>query len=535
MEGLGSSCCVLEVDVNGQETFLVDMCFWNDFRSPPSVAERPFLFPTDSQEVVSSFSGRFARLFGAKSMRNSGKVKVIFHDFPGEAEGFELMSIFCYNNGKVRITPDNVVLLNLVAHYMQMEDDETSCMTPNLVHQTETSLRGISYWSWSELSSALKQCQDLFPATDSSFVSRKITESIAERLSLPNIAASCTSSSDSSSYRLSIDTRSTESRRTDCLGSKSWWFEDLVILNVDWIKRIVKMMLSEEFNHAVITRFLIYYQKSRFVGATPFQKCGIIESIIDLLPLLDQSSLSWKCLSEVFRVGSGLNIRTSHRILLERLMGSRLDQASPDHLLFPSPSGKRYAYDVDLVVRLIEAFLGEGRSSLSPDRLIKVGHLLDSFLVEVASDVDLKPLKFESLVTILPDAARKLQDLLYQSIDLYFEVHNHLTEEQKLGIYRVLNHEKLSAAARKHFAENTNFPSDFRANALQLFNKSSYYGLKARKYEQATGAHLQGLHRRILELEKLYKIMQTQMANLVKPQKMSGHSCDSYLPKLCSS
>lgn len=373
------------------------------------------------QKVITSFSRRFTRLFGTRAMKKTGKLKVIFHGFPGGAEGFELMSIFCYNNGHVCITPHNIVLLNLVAHFMEM-DNETSCSMPNLVHQTENSLRGINYWSWSELLSALKQCQDLLSGAESSSIARKIIKSLVERLGLPNIATSCTSSSDSLSHRFSTDTGSTESRRIEFVDSRSWWFVDLVFLNIDWIERIVKLMLSQEFDHATITRFLVHYQQSRSVKTTLVEKRQITESVINLLSLLDQSSLSWKCLFEVFRAGSGSNIRTSHGVLLERLMGSKLDQATLDHLLLRPANGNNYVYDVDLILRITREFFDNGSSSSSPNRLKKVGHLVDSFLVEVAPDFSLTPLKFQSLITILPESARESHNQLYQSIDMYLEV-----------------------------------------------------------------------------------------------------------------
>lgn len=93
---------------------------------------------------------------------------------------------------------------------------------------------------------------------------------------------------------------------------------------------------------------------------------------------------------------------------------------------------------------------------------------------------------------------------------------------------RALRYDKLSADALEHLAKNTDFPVDFRANAMRPLNG-------AREDGQAAGDRLQGLRSRILELEKLYKVMQTQMANLVKLRKMSSKISDSYLPRLCSS
>ncbi|KAK4755042.1 hypothetical protein SAY87_008799 [Trapa incisa] len=405
---------------------------------------------------------------------------------------------------------------------------------PNLLHQTMNSLAGINYWSWSELLSALKQCQDLSSEADSSTISQKIIESLVERLGLPNIATSCTSSSDCSSYRFSTDTRSTESRRTECPNSRTWWFHDLVFLNIYWIGRIVNSMLSREFDHATIIHFLVHYHRSRLIRTDPVERRQIIESVIDLLSLMNQSSLSWKCLSEVFRMSSGSNIRTSQRVLLESLMGSKLDRATLDHLLLPSPNGRSYAYDVDLIRRLASVFFLKGSSSSSSDQQKKVAHLVDSFLLEAAPDFSLPSPRFQSLITIVPEAARESHDKLYQSIDMYLETHNFLGEEQKLEICRALHYEKLPPDALKHFINNMNFPSNLRAEAMQLLTDTQHCLSTARKEDRAMGTRLQGLPPRVLELEKLYTNMQPQKANLTRPQKKSSPLSNSYFPKLCS-
>lgn len=366
---------------------------------------------------MASFSGRLNRLFGKKSGAANGKLKVIFHDFPGGSEGFELMSRFCYNNGKVEINPHNIVLLNRVAHFMDMcSDEETS--NPNLKEQTENSLKGISYWSWSELLASLKQCHDLLPAKDPSILVQKIVDCITERLALPHVASSCTSSSDSSCYpRSSVD-----SVKSNC-SHMAWWFEDLLFLEIDWVDKIARAMVSKEHDHSAISRFLLYYQKSKSIGATVIEKRRLLEVSISLLSLVDRdsSTISCKCLLELLCLGLRWNISIGHKELLESLIGSRLDQATVDHLLIQSPRGKQYAYDVYLIIRVIKAFLHKG-DQLPAGRLTKVGHLVDFYIGEVAADLHVKLATFEDLVSVLPEAARDSHDSLYRAIDIYVEV-----------------------------------------------------------------------------------------------------------------
>ena len=48
------------------------------------------------------------------SCYSAGCLKVIFSEFPGGAASFEIIARFCYNKGKVIITPLNI--FNLTFH-----------------------------------------------------------------------------------------------------------------------------------------------------------------------------------------------------------------------------------------------------------------------------------------------------------------------------------------------------------------------------------------------------------------------------------
>ncbi|KAI6703942.1 hypothetical protein NL676_013078 [Syzygium grande] len=418
-------CCILEVDVNGLETFMVDKI------------EKPVILFEVFQNIMASFS------------RGS--------------EGFELMSRFCYNNGKVEINPHNVVLLNCVARFMEMYCNKAPS-NQNFEERTENSLKGISYWSWSELLASLKQCQDLLPAKDSSILVQKIVDCITERLALPSVASSCTSSLDSSCYPCS----SIDSVKSN--GSHmAWWFEDLMFLEIDWLDKIVRAMVSKEHDHFAISRFLLYYQKSKSIGATVIEKRRILEGSISLLSLVDRdsSTISCKWLFELLCLGLRWKISIGHKEHLESLIGSRFDQATVDHLLIQSPWGKKYAYDVYVIIRIIKAFLHKG-DELPVGQLKKVGHLIDSYIGEVAADLHVKPVTFEELISILPEAARDSHDSLYRALDIYVEVHQQLCPQERLRICDVLNHDKLSAGALGDLAYNANFPPKITVKALLI-------------------------------------------------------------------
>ncbi|XP_002515696.3 BTB/POZ domain-containing protein At3g22104 isoform X1 [Ricinus communis] len=539
-------CCDLEVDVNGEETFVVD------------------------KKLISSYSGRLSKLFG-KSTGSSRNFKVIFNDFPGGAEIFELMSRFCYNKGRINITPYNILLLHCAAQFMEM----SSCVsgTQNLLEQSEKSLQEINEWTWSELLITIKQCQGLVPLTNSLSVLEKCMDSLVGKIALSSESSPClsTSSPDSSSIRFSCDTRSTESLKNS-FSRATWWFEDLLFLSSDLVKMLVKSMVFQKFDHPIISRFLFYYQKTKSHSATSNEKREIVETVIDMLYILDWSSVSCKSLFGILRVALNLNISKSCRNKLEKMIGSQMDQATLDNLLIPSPCRMTHLYDVNMVLRFLKAFLRGGNCQVSSMRLKKVAKLMDLYIAEVAPDPCLKPSKFLALAMSLPDSARDSYDEIYGAADIYLEVHAGLSEEEKMKICSSLNHDKLSAEACIHLSQNKRFSSRTAAQALrsqqlklksllQGTSNSRRYGsspcsfdeienkgktnetseqivLFAGKLELSTDseklrAHLQGMQTRVMELEKVCRKMQTQMTKIVKSRVSSSSNARS-LPKLCS-
>ncbi|KAK6918916.1 NPH3 domain [Dillenia turbinata] len=521
----------LEVDVNGEESFFL------------------------SKRVICSYSGRLSKLFG-KAAKESRNLKVIFHDFPGGSEGFELMARFCYRNGTFEINPSNVSLLHCVAHFMEM--DKSVGKTHNLLEQTEKSLDEIKYWTMSELLVALKQCQDLLPNASSSGIIKRLFDSLVGRLALTSEASPCpsTSSPDSSVVRFSCDSRSTESLKNS-ISQATWWFEDLVVLNPNLIEMVVKLMVSQKFDHATISRFLFFYQKSKCVCATTsHEKQKIIEIAINMLYLLDQSSISFKSLFGLLRIALNLNIGKSCRNRLENMMGLRMDQATLDNLLVPSPHGTNYLYDVNLILRFLKSFLLGGIHQAPLTRLQKVASLIDMYIAEVAPDPCLKPSKFVALIVALPDSARDSYDEIYRAMDMYLQVHGVLSAEEKMKVCCTLNYDKLSSEVCMHLAQNTKFPSkcaiqaltaqqsklksllhetnqpdspsDFKESDCKVKDEDSeqivlYAGkLNVLSENEKLRAHLQGMQWRVMELEKVCKKMQTQMTKIMKSRSPSS-------------
>ncbi|KAK7331822.1 hypothetical protein VNO80_28563 [Phaseolus coccineus] len=369
----------------------------------------------------------------------------------------------CYSSSmEVTPSPSNMSLLCSAAHFMEKCDDGPE--TPNLKPHIEKFLEGIRFWTWSELVEALKQCQDLFSSEGYLAILDRIMDHLIERLASPGITSPNTCSSNRSSFQFSCDTSSNNSLRNNCSGA-TWWFEHLMFLRVDLLDKVVRTMLSYDFDHGVVSSFLFHYHNSTCLGAAQDEKIEATVVVINLLLLLDLRSISCKDLFNLNRMAVGLKMSTSFIDKIESLIGPLLDQTTIDYLLLPSPHGRAQAYDVGFVLRLVHIFFLGDTFELNSNRLKRVAKMMDLFLVEVAPDPHLKPSEFEALITMIPDTARESHDQLYLAMDMYLKVHAGLSDKEKITICCTLNREKLSAELLRHLTRNLVFPSEAKPRA----------------------------------------------------------------------
>lgn len=377
------------------------------------------------QNTLSSFSRKFSNLFG-NLLDTNGCLKVIFDDFPGGAHVFELLIRLCYNGIGSRmeiITPSNVALICYAAHFLEMMECD-AIETPNLKPHIDKFLEGIRLWTWSELLEALKQCQGSFSSESYIAIVDRIVDQLIERLTLSSITSPYTCSSNRSSFQFSCDTSSNNSCRNNCSGA-TWWFEHLLSLKIDLMDKVIRTMISHDFDHCIVSKFLFYYHKLSCLGAAQAEKIETTKVVVNLLSLLDKRSISCKDLFNLNRISITLKISGCCKDKIESLIGPLLDQATIDYLLLPSPHGKDHAYDVDFVPRLIHIFFHEAAFELTSNRLKRVAKMMDLFLMEVAPDPHLKPSEFEALITMLPDTARESHDQLYIAMEMYLKVSYH--------------------------------------------------------------------------------------------------------------
>ncbi|XP_020597232.1 BTB/POZ domain-containing protein At3g19850-like, partial [Phalaenopsis equestris] len=483
-----------------------------------------------NQSILCSFSGRLRKIV------KSGKRRTIirFTDFPGGPDSFELVSRFCYSNGRINMNPSNICILYCAAIFLEMNEEVAIC---NLLSQTETFLDGLFYWTWNDILASIRSCEPFFNAAESSGLLQKLVSCLIVKISanpeIPLTSLTPLQSSPSSSSS------------TDASGfSSEWWFEDLTALAPCIIEKMMRELGSHgsDSKNLTITRFLLHYLKSVQQRSHKRDYRGIADTAVHGVVIAGRDAFSCRGLFWVLSVVSRLGIGKESREKLEWLIGSMLDMATLDDLLVSGH--KEGVYDVNLVIRLVRVFVSYQEGFVSFQRMEKVGRLVDKYLREISPDQSLKVSKFLAVAESLPDSARDLYDGVYRALDIYLESHPNLTFEERTILCRCLNYKKLTLETCKDLAKNPRIPPSVAVQALvsqqskvqirtnmvkaaeaecrtsatsswgvnsEQQNSSEYY-----TENEISALDLQKMQSRVIELEQLCEKMRGQMSKLVR-------------------
>ncbi|KAL2347928.1 hypothetical protein Fmac_001928 [Flemingia macrophylla] len=477
-------------------------------------------------------------------MCHSKTLSIDINDFPGGAEGFELVSRFCYNRGKIPITVYNVLILHCCAIHLGMTEE---VFNNNLLQQTETFLEGIHCWTWNEIVASLKNCDFLCSYADNYGLLEKIIAALTVKMdqnSEVNLFTSSSSSSPSSpesnsAKRFSFSTQLTPKTVRSTLPNKAWWFEDLTTLPPKIIEKILKTIgaYRKDNNNLILTRFLLHYLKivnqiKEINCKNSAEYAGLAETAVYGVINIGNKSFSCKGLFWVFRIVSRFSMSRDFRIEIEKLIGGVLEKATLDDLLVCGHHMGLY-YDVTFVIRLIKQFVDNdtnGFDGVCVQKIKKVGRLVDKYLIEISPDHNLKVAKFLAVAECMPDCARDCFDGVYRAIDIYLQSHPMLTLEERTRLCRCLNYNKLSFEVCKDLAKNPRIPPTAAMQALisqqsnipssdesEIVNHSqiNFYYDNTDSFLQEKKDMRQKLERidqRVKELETLCKEMKVQMS-----------------------
>ncbi|KAI5078256.1 hypothetical protein GOP47_0005927 [Adiantum capillus-veneris] len=406
---------------------------------------------------------------------------VHLREIPGGPDAFELAAKFCYSV-RLELTAANVVPLRCAAEYLEMTEEFGEA---NLIAVTEGFLSQIVLRNWKECIRALQSCETVFPASEKlGIISRCVvaltlkacTNPSLQGLPMPN---SVMQSPGGSLLWNGISTGARPKRtRSD------WWYEDISMLSLPLYKRVIEAMkhrgikpenvagalmhLARRYLPALNKRQSTKDGSGRFgslslsVASSEDEQRVILETIERLLPV-QKAVVPSRFLSGLLRSAFILNASPDCRNRIERRIGLQLEQVNLEDLLLPNLTyNLETLYDIDCVQRILDHFLlldqstggtlsspnsdddGQAASSPSLTPMAMVARLMDSYLGEVAPDVNLKPSKFQSLAEALPDFARVSDDALYRAIDIYLKAHPWLKEGEKEQLSHPLQHQSAS-------------------------------------------------------------------------------------------
>ncbi|KAI4299133.1 hypothetical protein L6164_032622 [Bauhinia variegata] len=444
--------------------------------------------------------------------------KIVMDELPGGAEAFELASKFCYGIG-VDLTAGNISGLRCAAEYLEMTEDLEE---GNLIFKTEAFLSYVVLSSWRDSIVVLKSCEKLSPWAENLQIVRRCSESIAWKACAnpKGIRWSYTGRPTKVSSPKWNDIKDSSPSRNQQV-PPDWWFEDVSILRIDHLVRVITAIKVKGMRFELIGAAIMHYATKWLPGlindtaipgdeASNSSKSGsnsssstsgvswkgglhmiaagnkednastlqakdqrmIIESLISIIPP-QKDSVSCSFLLRLLRMANTLKVAPALVNELEKRVGMQFEQATLADLLIPSYGQSETMYDVDLVQRLLEHFLvQEQTESSSPSRQsysekhnvgnlnakARVARLVDSYLTEVSRDRNLSLTKFQVLAEALPESARSCDDGLYRAIDSYLKAHPTLSEHERKRLCRVMDCQKLSIDACMHAAQNERLP-----------------------------------------------------------------------------
>ncbi|KAK7257648.1 hypothetical protein RIF29_31773 [Crotalaria pallida] len=433
--------------------------------------------------------GKIARAH-EESKNTDGKILcMVLEDFPGGPDTFLVAANFCYGF-RVELTARNVVLVYCAAEYLEMTDEFGE---DNLLSKSESFFQKNILRNWKDCMLALQISEPVLSRAEKLHLVDKCLSALSMMVCTdpslfgwPMMMYGSLQSPGGSILWNGINTgariRSSES---------DWWYEDISYLSVNLFKRLIKKMQLRGIRPEKLAGAIMYYcrkylpgldrwqgghgSKTRTVASFSLTPAAVdqrvlLESIEKLLPEKKGNSFC-RFLLGLVRVALILNVNHKCKDSLERRIGMQLELATLDSLLIPNYSDSDTLYNTDCIERIVHHFITsessipafspsslDQQASPSSESLRKVAKLIDSYIAEIASDVNLKPGKIRSLAEALPESSRSLHDGLYRALDIYFKAHSWLSDKEKEDLCSIIDYQKLSLHACTHASQNDRLP-----------------------------------------------------------------------------
>lgn len=391
-------------------------------------------------------------------------------DIPANPEMFELIVRFC-DGYEIHISAENVVPLSCLAHYLGMT--ETHCKN-NLLKKALTFFEQKVLPSWNETLKAFRSMEDILnQALQLGLVVACLESLIEKALSDPRLLGdpikkeNINNESEDDEDEDNGYFRPSARRRLFVL---NWQSEDLTTLSLRLYEPLIHEMIKRGVPSTYVAASLCnYVKKWVFPTFTAGEKLSIykrnsqreiIEAVERLLPH-ERGLIPCTIMFEILRCAKFFEASLDCRDGLEFRIGRSLHLATvKDLLILSQGQAREVQYDLECVRRILKHFYGNYSSS-HLSGLVSVAVLIEEFLAEIASDIDLKIETFTELAEMSMKVSMGTQrnsDGLYKAIDIYLDKHRHLTQSEREEVCQPLDFQKMSMEACDHAAKNDRLP-----------------------------------------------------------------------------
>ncbi|XP_060182752.1 BTB/POZ domain-containing protein At5g17580-like [Lycium barbarum] len=418
---------------------------------------------------------RFGELLAARSAKLAALLKEnpeddlshLLGEIPTDSKTFELVARFCYGFD-INLSPENVIKVLCLAHYLGMSEIHS---TNNLAKKACFYFQNNILPSWNMCIKALKSAETILQqAADLSLVDACAESIITKVLHDPGLlgepirnvtTTDDDSENDENPYKPNVRRR---------LFVLDWKSEDVTLLSIALYEPIIRAMVHRKVPLEYVVSSLFQYLNKWVFPSTKGEddpstyemnsQREIIEAVERVLPQ-EKGLIPCSLLSQMLQSAIILEANTDCKSGLEIRIGKQLDQATVKDLLIPAQGyAKEEQYDTESVKRILKNFYSN-YSSTDTSGLIVVAELVDDFLAEVASDIDLKLNTFLELAELSQAASggtNRNSDGMYRAIDIYLDKHRYLTDWEREEVCRVLECSKMSPEACEHASQNEKLP-----------------------------------------------------------------------------
>ncbi|CAA3001195.1 Hypothetical predicted protein [Olea europaea subsp. europaea] len=405
-------------------------------------------------ELAATKSAKLSKLLKEYTQNDLSR---LLYDIPADPESFELVGRFCHGYD-IKLSNENVVRVACIAHYLGMT--ESHCPN-NLLNKALNFFGHQILPNWQSCIKALKSAENVLEQSVNLGLVDACMETIVTKAQedprlLGEPIKNLSSDDDDSDGKEKFYRPNTRRRLFDL----EWKSEDLTVLSLRFYEPIIREMIQRKVPLEYVAASLYQYAKKWVFEKEENGEKEIVESLERLIPH-QKGIFPCSFLFETQKSAVSLGASTECKNGLEIRIGKQLDQANVKDLFIPTQLyTEDEQYDTESIRRILKNFYS---NYTGPDAsgFIKVAELVDNFLAEVASDIDLKMSTFISLADMsiaVSEGTDRTLDGLYRAVDIYLDKHRHLTESEREKLCRVLDCNKMSVEAREHAAQNERLP-----------------------------------------------------------------------------